>query len=172
MPPATANPSTAAITGFDSRNRLGPIGAIESWPPSSRFFVGIARRHRLEVGARAKIAAGAGEHGDRCCFIGIERKEGVVQLPRGRAVNGVATMRAVDGNDGHGTIAFDEHGVGFGHGALLVAFLTRILASDGWPKQSRSRRRRRHTVIASEAKQSMLQQAELWIVSLRSQWRS
>jgi hypothetical protein len=29
MPPATANPSTAAITGFDSRRRLGPIGAID-----------------------------------------------------------------------------------------------------------------------------------------------
>ena len=40
MPPATAKPSTAAITGFDSRSRLGPIGAIESWPPSSRFLLG------------------------------------------------------------------------------------------------------------------------------------
>ena len=38
MPPATAKPSTAAITGFDSRKRLGPIGAIVLWPPTSRFF--------------------------------------------------------------------------------------------------------------------------------------
>ena len=38
MPPATAKPSTAAITGFDSRNRLGPIGAMVLWPPTSRFF--------------------------------------------------------------------------------------------------------------------------------------
>jgi hypothetical protein len=40
MPPATAKPSTAAITGFDNRSRLGPIGAIESWPPISRFLLG------------------------------------------------------------------------------------------------------------------------------------
>jgi hypothetical protein len=30
MPPATAKPSIAATTGFESRSRLGPIGAIES----------------------------------------------------------------------------------------------------------------------------------------------
>src|ERR1700754_4907143 len=40
IPPPTANPSTAAITGFVSRSRLGPIGAIESWPPISRFLLG------------------------------------------------------------------------------------------------------------------------------------
>ena len=40
MPPATAKPSTAAITGFVNRSRLGPIGAIESWPPISRFLLG------------------------------------------------------------------------------------------------------------------------------------
>jgi hypothetical protein len=49
-------------------------------------------------------------------------------------------MRAVDGNDGHGTIAFDEHAIGFGHGTLPVVFLPRILASDDRLKQSRSRR--------------------------------
>ena len=65
MPPATAKPSTAAITGFDSRSRLGPIGAIESWPPISRFLLGSPARHRLEVGAGAEIAAGAGEDRDR-----------------------------------------------------------------------------------------------------------
>src|SRR3954471_14763589 len=88
------------------------------------LLVGIARRHRLEVGARAEIAAAAGEHGNRRCLIGIERKEGVVQLPRGRAVDGVAAMRAVDGNDGDGTIVFDEHGIGFDHiSALHSAFI-------------------------------------------------
>jgi len=39
MPPATAKPSTAAITGLDSRSRLGPIGAIESCPPISRLLL-------------------------------------------------------------------------------------------------------------------------------------
>ena len=81
------------------------------------LLVGIARRHRLEVGTRAEIAAGAGEHGDGCAFVGVERKKRVIQLPRGRAINGVAAMRAVDGNDGDRAVSFDEHGVGFAHGA-------------------------------------------------------
>ena len=80
MPPATAKPSTAAITGFDSRSRLGPIGAIESMAADLALLVGIARCHRLEVGAGAEIAAGAGEHRDRRCFVGIEREERVVQV--------------------------------------------------------------------------------------------
>ena len=115
MPPATAKPSTAAITGFDSRSRLGPIGAIESWPPISRFLFGIARCHRLEVGAGAEIAAGAGEHRDRGLGIGIEGAKRVEQLARGRAIDGVAAMRTIDGDDGHGPIAFDKDGIGFGH---------------------------------------------------------
>src|SRR3954463_1976202 len=40
MPPATAKPSTAAITGFVNRKRLGPIGARVECPPSSRFLLG------------------------------------------------------------------------------------------------------------------------------------
>src|ERR1700722_19168532 len=40
MPPATQKPSPAAITGFVSRSRPGPIGAIEPWPPISRFLLG------------------------------------------------------------------------------------------------------------------------------------
>src|SRR5215471_15282291 len=39
MPPATAKPSIAAITGFNRRNRLGPIGAMELCPPTSRFLL-------------------------------------------------------------------------------------------------------------------------------------
>src|SRR5882757_9101798 len=79
------------------------------------LLVGIARCHRLEVGAGAEIAAGAGEHRDRGGFVGIERQECVVKLARGGAVDGVAAMRTVDGNDGHGAIAFDQHVVGLGH---------------------------------------------------------
>ena len=65
MPPATACPSTAAITGLVSRSRLGPIGAMVLCPPSSRFFSRIAGRDHLQVGAGAEISAGAGEHRDR-----------------------------------------------------------------------------------------------------------
>ena len=39
-PEAWSVRSIAAITGFDSRSRLGPIGAIELWPPISRFLLG------------------------------------------------------------------------------------------------------------------------------------
>jgi len=87
------------------------------------LLVGIARCLRLEVGARAEIAAGAGEHRDGSAVVGVERKKRVIQFSRGRAVDGVAAMRAVDRNDGNGTIAFDKHGVGFGHvGRSLFVF--------------------------------------------------
>jgi len=39
------------------------------------FLVGIAGRHRLEVGAGAEIAAGAGEHRDRRLGVGVERQK-------------------------------------------------------------------------------------------------
>ena len=77
MPPATAKPSTAAITGFDSRSRLGPIGAIDVVAADLALLVAIARRHRLEVGAGAEITAGAGEHRDRGLVVGIEGEEGI-----------------------------------------------------------------------------------------------
>jgi hypothetical protein len=113
MPPATAKPSTAAITGFDSRSRLGPIGAIESWPPTSRFFSGSPDATAfLQIGAGAKIPAGAGENGDRSVPVGIEGAERVVQLSCRRAVDGVAAIGTIDGNDGDGSIALDQYGVG------------------------------------------------------------
>jgi hypothetical protein len=31
-------------------------------------------------------------------------------------------MRAVDGDDGHGAIAFDKHGIGVGHGGRSLRF--------------------------------------------------
>ena len=50
-PPATAGPSMAAITGFDRRRRVGPIGP----GPSSDDRAAIAVRQRLEVGAGAEV---------------------------------------------------------------------------------------------------------------------
>ena len=83
------------------------------------LLVGIARRHRLQVGAGAESAAGAGEHRDRRALVGIEGEECIEQFSRGQAIDGVAAMRAVDGDDGDGAVAFDEDGVGIGHGAYL-----------------------------------------------------
>ena len=85
------------------------------------LLVGIARRHRLEVGAGAEIAAGAGEHRDRRLGVGVEGQEGIEQFSRGGAVDGVAAMRPIDGDDGHRSVAFDEHCVGLGHAALPCA---------------------------------------------------
>jgi hypothetical protein len=79
------------------------------------LLVGIARGHRLEVGAGAEITAGAGEHRDRGPSVGIEGQERIEQLSRGCAVDGVTAMRAIDGDDGHRSIAFDKHGIGIGH---------------------------------------------------------
>jgi hypothetical protein len=86
------------------------------------LLVRVASRYRLEIGAGTKIAAGAGEHGDGGFLIGVEGEEGVVQFARGRAVDGVAAMRAVDGDDGDGAVAFDEHGIGIGHGGRSLGF--------------------------------------------------
>jgi hypothetical protein len=82
------------------------------------LLVRIAGRDSFQIRARAETAAGAGEHRDRCFLIGIEGEERVVELSRGRAIDGVAAMRPVDGDDGDGSIAFDQHGIGFRHGRL------------------------------------------------------
>src|SRR5512138_2389523 len=100
-------------------------------PAELALLVRITRRHRLEVGACAKIPAGAGEHRDGCRLVGIEGQEGIIKFARRRPVDGVAAMRAVDGNDGDGAIAFDEHGVLFGHGRRSLASLWRELRT-GW----------------------------------------
>src|SRR5260370_39317189 len=49
------------------------------------------------------------------------------QLSRGCAIGGVATMRAVDGDDRHRSIAFDKHGIGMGHGRLPVDFSNTVI---------------------------------------------
>ena len=52
-------------------------------PAKLALLVGIARRHRLEVGAGAESAAGAGEHRDRRAFVGVEGEECIEQFSRG-----------------------------------------------------------------------------------------
>ena len=53
---------------------------------------------------------------------------------RGGAIDGVAAMRAVDGNDGDRTIAFDEHGAVAGVSHVSV----RRPGSRRWTRRSRS----------------------------------
>ena len=84
-PPATAYPSMAAITGFDSRIRVGPIGPS----PSSVDPVAVLGADRLEVRTGAERAAVAVQHRDRLAVVGVERPEGVGQGVGRRPVHGV-----------------------------------------------------------------------------------
>src|ERR1700756_4816641 len=102
------------------------------------LLVGIARGHRLEIGAGAEIAAGAGEDSNRGVLVGIEGEERVVELSRRGAIDGVAAMRTVDGHDGHGAIAFDQPTVGLRHVAPLL-FPFQLLSSLPPPRRYASR---------------------------------
>ena len=119
-PPATAWPSTAAITGLVRVIRVGPIGP-GPWS-------GIGRRspvgHRLEVGPGAEGATGAGQHGHTGRLVGLEGLEGLPQGHGRRRVDGVAHLGPVDGHDGDRTVALgvdragavgSVRGIGRGH---------------------------------------------------------
>ena len=71
-PPATAWPSTAAMTGFDSAE---PGGTHRTRSVLGDAVAG-PRRHGLEVGAGAERPAGAGQDGDGGTGVGVERLEG------------------------------------------------------------------------------------------------
>ena len=60
-------------------------------------------------------AAGAGEHGNGCLGIGIESPERIEQFSRRGAIDRIAAMRTIDGDDGHRSIAFDKNCACVGH---------------------------------------------------------
>jgi hypothetical protein len=62
------------------------------------------------------MAATAGEYRDRSLGVSVKSQEGIEQLSRGGAVDGVAAMRAVDGDDGNRSVAFNQNCIGIGHG--------------------------------------------------------
>src|SRR6185437_4113988 len=78
-------------------------------------LLAVALGDGLQIRAGAERAARAGEHRNRGVRVGIEGEERIVQLARGRTVDGVATMRPVDGDDGDGAVALDQYGIWFGH---------------------------------------------------------
>ncbi len=100
-PPATAYPSMAAMTGLESRIRVGPIGP---GPCGLEALV-----HRLEVGAGAERASLAVEHRDRLGLVLVERLERLEQQVGGGAVDGVAGRRPVDGHDRHRPVVLGAH---------------------------------------------------------------
>src|SRR5262245_22375356 len=133
MPPATAGPSMAAITGLSSSSREGPSGPRGISPPLPRGraveiselaqrIIGIERADVFEVPARAKRAARAIEDSDASIPIGIELKKGGWQRIRAFGVHCVA---------GFGPV--------MNHGPYRSIFLN----SDGHTGISSSRRRAR-----------------------------
>ena len=122
MPPATAGPSTAAITGFDSSSRDGPSGprgglaAVLGEVEGADRIVLVEVRHRLQVPAGAEGAALAPEHRDMGAVVGIELLEGRHQIVGAPGVHGVARLGAAvdDGPDGAGFLDANGHGVSSG----------------------------------------------------------
>ena len=80
MPPATAYPSTAAITGLDRVRRVGPIGP----GPSVGDGPLVALGHGLEVGAGAEGPLGAGQDGHRASVVAVEGLEDLAGVGRRR----------------------------------------------------------------------------------------
>ena len=110
MPPATAAPSTAAITGFDSASRDGPIGPRENAPwsgkasrPASSCLncVRVGQGCRVfEIIAGAERTPGAPEDGHAGVWIRIEIHERFHQQIGGRVINGIARVDAIDDDRG------------------------------------------------------------------------
>ena len=116
MPPATHQPSIAAITGFDSCRRVGPSG------PDGRS-AGRSRR----FGAGAERVVVAGEHRHLRGVVGVERDELVVQPLGRRRVDCVAGLGLIDAHDPHGAVRV----------ALITADVTvsaRCASSPGPPE--------------------------------------
>jgi hypothetical protein len=67
--------------------------------------------HGLQVGAGAEMATTAVQHRHAQVVIGLEGLEGRAQRVRGRPVDGVSAMRAVQRDGEHGTVACHRHGV-------------------------------------------------------------
>ena len=65
---------------------------------------------RLEVGAGAERAARRRTAPRRARLVGVERAERVGERPRGRAVDGVAGLRAVEDDGGDRAVALDADG--------------------------------------------------------------
>ncbi len=71
--------------------------------------VAAAARHRLEVGARTEVARSPGEDRGREVVVRVEAAEGRRELLGGGPIDGVANLRTVDGDDGHGAVALGAY---------------------------------------------------------------
>ena len=105
--------------------------------------VAAAVADRLEVGARAERAAGAGEHRDVVRVVGVEVAERIGEERRGRAVDRVAHLGAVDRDDRDATLVFDVDGHDGSPPRVEVgAFVDRRDRSDAGARRDHARQRR------------------------------
>ena len=90
MPPATAKPSIAAISGLRAARCAMPA------KPRSPNHGGLALDERAEVHARGEEAAGAGEHADGQAVVAVELIERAGDALGERGVDGVAHLGPVE----------------------------------------------------------------------------
>ena len=90
MPPATAKPSIAAISGL-TRRALGDAREAAVPEPGR-----LALHERAEVHARAEEAARAGEHADRQAVVAVELVERAGDALGERGVDGVSHLGPVE----------------------------------------------------------------------------
>jgi len=72
----------------------------------------LPRGHGLEIGAGAERATGTGEDGDGQAVVVVEPAEGQRQLLGVLAVDGVAPLGPVDGDDDDRAVGLDADGHG------------------------------------------------------------
>jgi len=68
----------------------------------------VTARHLLEVGARAEVAAGAGEDETPDVGVCVGLHAGVVEANEHLAVDGVLSLRSVEGDDERVPVAFGQ----------------------------------------------------------------
>ena len=109
MPPAIAGPSTAAISGLVSRKPLSSALITDgSNSPDSKLSPGWLRAHRLQVGAGAEVAAGAGEDADPDLGVVVHPVPGLAHDREHLAGERVARLGPVHRDDQLVAVLLDE----------------------------------------------------------------
>ena len=125
VPPPSARPLTAAMTGFiRSKRWLMPA------KPVGGMIVGIALGARFEIAADAEGAvARAGQHGDAQLRLGRERVERRRHLAVRQRVQRVERGRAIDGDPQDRPLALGQDVLVVAHLAACLALMRPAIAS-------------------------------------------
>src|SRR5208283_5724144 len=118
MPPATAGPSIAAMTGLPSASRDGPIGPRGTGPPSAGnsrevWVLALSRvampRMARQVRSGAERAALAPEDGNVHRLVAVESDKRFIQRLRMCGIDGVARLGARMNDREHAITALDAN---------------------------------------------------------------